>query len=27
VFFKHDYIPEGGAGPLAVETFVNAFTG
>jgi len=24
VFFKHDYIPAGGAGPLAVETFVNA---
>jgi uncharacterized protein YecE (DUF72 family) len=24
VFFKHDHVPEGGAGPLAVESFVRA---
>lgn len=23
VFFKHDHVPEGGAGPLAVESFVK----
>ena len=26
VFFKHDHVPEGGAGPLAVESFVRAFS-
>ena len=24
VFFKHDHVPEGGAGPLAVQSFVTA---
>jgi uncharacterized protein YecE (DUF72 family) len=24
VFFKHDHVPEGGAGPLAVQSFVKA---
>jgi len=24
VYFKHDHVPEGGAGPLAVEAFVKA---
>ena len=24
VFFKHDHVPEGGAGPLAVQSFVAA---
>jgi uncharacterized protein YecE (DUF72 family) len=24
VFFKHDHVPEGGSGPLAVQSFVNA---
>lgn len=25
VFFKHDHVPDGGSGPLAVERFVNAY--
>ena len=24
VFFKHDHVPEGGAGPMAVQSFVTA---
>jgi uncharacterized protein YecE (DUF72 family) len=26
VFFKHDHVPEGGAGPLAVKSFIAATT-